>query len=82
MSCVGLCINLLSFRVPAVCNEIDQWPPPVPGQTLNLPVMGVVIQVRVGDDPYSAADRGRWDMDSLFLWMLKLLSTLDCFLYS
>uniref|UniRef100_A0A8C5UBW8 DENN domain containing 6B n=2 Tax=Malurus TaxID=55806 RepID=A0A8C5UBW8_9PASS len=27
-----------------VCNEIDQWPPPVPGQTLNLPVMGVVIQ--------------------------------------
>ncbi|RLV63440.1 hypothetical protein DV515_00018268, partial [Chloebia gouldiae] len=24
---------------------IDQWPPPVPGQTLNLPVMGVVIQV-------------------------------------
>uniref|UniRef100_A0A8B9UHX7 DENN domain containing 6B n=1 Tax=Anas zonorhyncha TaxID=75864 RepID=A0A8B9UHX7_9AVES len=29
----------------AVCNEIDQWPPPVPGQTLNLPVMGVVIQV-------------------------------------
>uniref|UniRef100_A0AAR2LDB7 UDENN domain-containing protein n=1 Tax=Pygocentrus nattereri TaxID=42514 RepID=A0AAR2LDB7_PYGNA len=27
----------------AVCNEIDQWPPPVPGQTLNLPVMGVVI---------------------------------------
>lgn len=29
----------------AVCNEIDQWPPPVPGQTLNLPVMGVVMQV-------------------------------------
>ncbi|XP_029472725.1 LOW QUALITY PROTEIN: protein DENND6B [Rhinatrema bivittatum] len=31
----------------AVCNEIDQWPSPVPGQTLNLPVMGVVIQVRI-----------------------------------
>ncbi|XP_054029838.1 protein DENND6B isoform X2 [Dryobates pubescens] len=31
----------------AVCNEIDQWPPPVPGHTLNLPVMGVVIQVRI-----------------------------------
>ncbi|XP_023365163.1 protein DENND6B isoform X2 [Otolemur garnettii] len=30
----------------AVCNEIDQWPAPVPGRTLNLPVMGVVIQVR------------------------------------
>uniref|UniRef100_A0A4X2JZ32 DENN domain containing 6B n=1 Tax=Vombatus ursinus TaxID=29139 RepID=A0A4X2JZ32_VOMUR len=29
----------------AVCNEIDQWPTPVPGQTLNLPVMGVVMQV-------------------------------------
>ncbi|XP_036064732.1 protein DENND6B isoform X2 [Onychomys torridus] len=28
----------------AVCNEIDQWPAPVPGQTLNLPIMGVVIQ--------------------------------------
>lgn len=30
----------------AVCKEIDQWPSPVPGQTLNLPVMGVVLQVR------------------------------------
>uniref|UniRef100_A0A3Q4HUC6 DENN/MADD domain containing 6B n=1 Tax=Neolamprologus brichardi TaxID=32507 RepID=A0A3Q4HUC6_NEOBR len=30
----------------AVCNEIDQWPSPVPGQTLNLPVMGVILQVR------------------------------------
>uniref|UniRef100_A0A667ZSL5 DENN/MADD domain containing 6B n=1 Tax=Myripristis murdjan TaxID=586833 RepID=A0A667ZSL5_9TELE len=29
----------------AVCNEIDQWPSPVPGLTLNLPVMGVVLQV-------------------------------------
>uniref|UniRef100_A0A5F9CVN5 DENN domain containing 6B n=1 Tax=Oryctolagus cuniculus TaxID=9986 RepID=A0A5F9CVN5_RABIT len=31
----------------AVCNEIDQWPAPVPGQTLNLPVMGVVIQAHI-----------------------------------
>uniref|UniRef100_A0A8C1XSZ9 DENN/MADD domain containing 6B n=1 Tax=Cyprinus carpio TaxID=7962 RepID=A0A8C1XSZ9_CYPCA len=30
-----------------VCNEIDQWPAPVPGQTLNLPVMGVVMQVQI-----------------------------------
>uniref|UniRef100_A0A8D0FKL0 DENN domain containing 6B n=1 Tax=Strix occidentalis caurina TaxID=311401 RepID=A0A8D0FKL0_STROC len=37
----------------AVCNEIDQWPPPVPGQTLNLPVMGVVIQVLLADGLYS-----------------------------
>uniref|UniRef100_A0AAQ6ABD2 UDENN domain-containing protein n=1 Tax=Amphiprion ocellaris TaxID=80972 RepID=A0AAQ6ABD2_AMPOC len=29
----------------AVCNEIDQWLSPVPGLTLNLPVMGVVLQV-------------------------------------
>ncbi|KAL8222594.1 UNVERIFIED_CONTAM: Protein dennd6b [Gekko kuhli] len=28
----------------AVCSEIDQWPPPVPGRMLRLPVMGVVIQ--------------------------------------
>uniref|UniRef100_A0A8D2E8T6 DENN domain containing 6B n=1 Tax=Theropithecus gelada TaxID=9565 RepID=A0A8D2E8T6_THEGE len=28
----------------AVCSEIDQWPAPAPGQTLNLPVMGVVVQ--------------------------------------
>uniref|UniRef100_A0A673M822 Protein DENND6B-like n=1 Tax=Sinocyclocheilus rhinocerous TaxID=307959 RepID=A0A673M822_9TELE len=27
-----------------VCNEIEQWPAPVPGQTLNLPVIGVVMQ--------------------------------------
>ncbi|XP_075967395.1 protein DENND6B isoform X3 [Anarhichas minor] len=31
----------------AVCNGVDQWPPPVPGLTLNLPVMGVVLQVRI-----------------------------------
>ncbi|XP_027971428.1 protein DENND6B [Eumetopias jubatus] len=31
----------------AVCSEIDQWPAPMPGQTLNLPVMGVVLQVHV-----------------------------------
>lgn len=31
----------------AVCNELDQWPFAVPGLTLNLPVMGVVIQVRI-----------------------------------
>ncbi|XP_063068469.1 protein DENND6B [Engraulis encrasicolus] len=42
----------------AVCNEIDQWPAPLPGQTVNLPVMGIVIQVRIsskddklGDSP-------------------------------
>lgn len=32
----------------AVCNEIDRWPSPLPGLTLNLPLMGVVLQVGVG----------------------------------
>ncbi|KAF1372033.1 hypothetical protein PFLUV_G00260130 [Perca fluviatilis] len=31
----------------AVCSEIDQWPAPVPGQTLHLPLMGGVLQVRI-----------------------------------
>ncbi|KAK7896720.1 hypothetical protein WMY93_022045 [Mugilogobius chulae] len=30
-----------------VCNEIGQWPKPVPGMTLNLPVMGVILQIRI-----------------------------------
>ncbi|XP_057597385.1 protein DENND6B isoform X22 [Hippopotamus amphibius kiboko] len=37
----------------AACREIDQWPAPVPGRTLNLPVMGVVLQVHIP----SRADR-------------------------
>uniref|UniRef100_A0A8C5JZF2 DENN domain containing 6B n=1 Tax=Jaculus jaculus TaxID=51337 RepID=A0A8C5JZF2_JACJA len=37
----------------AVCNEIDQWPAPMPGQILNLPIMGVVIQVRICDALFS-----------------------------
>ncbi|XP_058529864.1 protein DENND6B isoform X2 [Ochotona princeps] len=44
----------------AVCNEIDQWPAPVPGQTLNLPVMGVVLQVHIPsrvDKPESSTVR-------------------------
>nr|XP_032825440.1 protein DENND6A isoform X1 [Petromyzon marinus] len=31
----------------AVCNDMDQWPLPVAGQTLSLPIMGTVIQVRI-----------------------------------
>ncbi|XP_041832900.1 protein DENND6B isoform X3 [Melanotaenia boesemani] len=31
----------------AVCNEINQWAAPTPGLTLNLPVMGVILQVRI-----------------------------------
>ncbi|XP_041347796.1 protein DENND6A-like [Gigantopelta aegis] len=28
----------------AACHDIDQWPPPIPGDTLNLPIMGTVLQ--------------------------------------
>ncbi|CAL9682608.1 unnamed protein product [Knipowitschia caucasica] len=30
-----------------VCNEIDRWSKPLPGMTLNLPVMGLVLQIRI-----------------------------------
>nr|KAF6494520.1 DENN domain containing 6B [Rousettus aegyptiacus] len=42
----------------AVCSEIDQWPAPVPGRTLNLPVVGVVLQVHIpsrADKPESTS---------------------------
>uniref|UniRef100_A0A8D0E666 DENN domain containing 6A n=1 Tax=Salvator merianae TaxID=96440 RepID=A0A8D0E666_SALMN len=31
----------------AVCSDIDRWPPPVPGRTLHLPIVGIVIKVRI-----------------------------------
>ncbi|KAI8478766.1 Protein dennd6a [Branchiostoma belcheri] len=31
----------------AACHDIDQWPSPQPGETLSLPMMGMVIQVRI-----------------------------------
>ncbi|XP_077987090.1 protein DENND6A-like isoform X2 [Glandiceps talaboti] len=31
----------------AACHDIDQWPAPTPGETLHLPTMGVVLQVRI-----------------------------------
>ncbi|KAG8549708.1 hypothetical protein GDO81_020059 [Engystomops pustulosus] len=31
----------------AACSEIDRWPPPAPGKTLHLPIMGLVIKVRI-----------------------------------
>ncbi|XP_066452665.1 protein DENND6A [Eleutherodactylus coqui] len=31
----------------AACSDIDRWPPPVPGKTLHLPIMGLVIKVRI-----------------------------------
>uniref|UniRef100_A0A8D0YFE1 UDENN domain-containing protein n=1 Tax=Sus scrofa TaxID=9823 RepID=A0A8D0YFE1_PIG len=29
----------------AACNDVDQWPAPVPGKTLHLPIMGIVMKV-------------------------------------
>lgn len=31
----------------AACNDIDRWPAPVPGKTLYLPIMGIVMKVRI-----------------------------------
>ncbi|XP_078207407.1 protein DENND6A isoform X7 [Callithrix jacchus] len=28
----------------AACNDVDRWPAPVPGKTLHLPIMGVVMK--------------------------------------
>ncbi|XP_038047740.1 protein DENND6A-like isoform X1 [Patiria miniata] len=31
----------------AACHDIDQWPSPMPGQLLHLPIMGSVLQIRI-----------------------------------
>ncbi|KAK3888922.1 hypothetical protein Pmani_034447 [Petrolisthes manimaculis] len=31
----------------AACHHLDQWPPPTPATTLNLPLLGTLIQVRI-----------------------------------
>ncbi|XP_046682839.1 protein DENND6B isoform X2 [Homalodisca vitripennis] len=36
--------------VEAACHDIDQWAPPIPGDTLNLPIIGTVLQVQVPCD--------------------------------
>ncbi|VDM42936.1 unnamed protein product [Toxocara canis] len=33
--------------LPRACHHIDQWPSPVPGETLFLPLIGTVIQCRI-----------------------------------
>ncbi|RUS83833.1 hypothetical protein EGW08_008414 [Elysia chlorotica] len=58
LPCVALFNQVISILAPeyfdngepsleAACHDIDQWPSPVPGDTLNLPIMGTVLQVRV-----------------------------------
>lgn len=39
------CNPILCF--PPACHDIDQWPPPQPGEELSLPLMGTVIQTRI-----------------------------------
>lgn len=33
--------------IEAACHDIDQWPNPTPGETVNLPLLGTVLQVIV-----------------------------------
>lgn len=35
------------LSLQAACHNIDKWPAPVPGETLNLPLMGSVFQVKI-----------------------------------
>lgn len=70
-------LSAVLYCVPAVCNEIDQWPPPVPGQTLNLPVMGVVIQVpAAGDGGVTVWERNVFSLGWLINPLLSLAPSL------
>jgi hypothetical protein len=33
------------LSLEAACCNIERWPPPAPGETLNLPLLGLVFQV-------------------------------------
>ncbi|MFH4984338.1 hypothetical protein AB6A40_011047 [Gnathostoma spinigerum] len=33
--------------VEAACHHIDQWPAPIPGEPLNLPLLGHIIECRI-----------------------------------
>ncbi|KAF5901673.1 protein DENND6B [Clarias magur] len=70
----------------AVCNEIDQWPPPMPSQTLNLPVMGVILQVRIPskDDkpeasPIKQGQKEKHLSSSMILPTINELDLFKCF---
>uniref|UniRef100_A0A6Q2X1H2 UDENN domain-containing protein n=1 Tax=Esox lucius TaxID=8010 RepID=A0A6Q2X1H2_ESOLU len=67
----------------AVCNEIDQWPSPVPGQTLNLPVIGVIMQVRIpskNDKPSgSPVKQAQREVAPLMLPSIHELDLFKCF---
>ncbi|XP_047927123.2 protein DENND6A isoform X2 [Anser cygnoides] len=31
----------------AVCSDVDRWPPPIPGEILHLPIMGIIMKLRI-----------------------------------
>ncbi|KAJ9584820.1 hypothetical protein L9F63_020841 [Diploptera punctata] len=33
--------------IEAACHDIDQWPSPVPSETVNLPLLGTVLQAQI-----------------------------------
>ncbi|XP_059519187.1 protein DENND6A isoform X5 [Myotis daubentonii] len=56
----------------AACNDVDRWPAPVPGKTLYLPIMGVVMKA---DTHISVVLSTVHEVDlfSQMLWELVLL---------
>ncbi|XP_063518765.1 protein DENND6B isoform X6 [Pongo pygmaeus] len=68
----------------AVCSEIDQWPAPAPGQTLNLPVMGVVVQVRIPSrvDKSESSPPKQCDQENLLPAPVALASVHELDLFS
>lgn len=64
----------MASAVPTVCEQMDRWPRPVPGLTLDLPVMGVVFQVRPGQVCPGGAARLRFH---LFGFQIRIPSKTD-----
>ncbi|XP_031834729.1 protein DENND6A [Nomia melanderi] len=43
-----------SAVMEAIVREIDQWPPPVPGQIVHLPLIGVLFQTYIPNQNYKS----------------------------
>ncbi|CAL7936569.1 unnamed protein product [Xylocopa violacea] len=43
-----------SAVMEAIIREIDQWPPPTPGQVVHLPLIGVLFQTYIPNQNYKA----------------------------
>ena len=59
---------MFSYNLVA-CHDIDQWPDPCPGETLNLPIMGTVVQVCISLYIY------------IYIYIYILLFTISCQFY-